>query len=37
MHFSKLNVELRKYLDVELRELGCRIVNLDVELRKLGC
>ena len=29
MHFSKL--------DVELRELGCRIVNLDVELRKLGC
>ena len=24
-------------LDVELRELGCKIVNLDVELRKLGC
>ena len=34
MHFSKLNVELRK---LGLRELGCRIVNLDVELRKLGC
>ena len=32
MHISKLND-----LDVELRELGCRIVNLDVELRKLGC
>ena len=37
MHFSKLNVEYCVNLNVELRELGCRIVNLDVELRKLGC